>query len=76
MSQRCDFCGKGPSFGNNVSRLGRNAIKRRIKDRTKRRFNANIQTVRTVIEGTPKKVKACTSCIKKGRVPARSQSSS
>jgi large subunit ribosomal protein L28 len=31
-------------------------------------FRPNIQTVHTVIDGTPKRISACTSCIKKGKV--------
>ena len=59
MASVCDVCGKGPVFGNNVSFSHR---------RTRRRFNPNIQTVRTVIGGTPKRLNVCTSCIKAGKV--------
>jgi large subunit ribosomal protein L28 len=55
----CDVCRKGPTFGNNVSHSHR---------RTRRRWNPNIQTVRAVIGGTPKKLNVCTSCIKAGKV--------
>jgi large subunit ribosomal protein L28 len=55
----CDVCGKGPGFGNNVSFSHR---------RTPRRWNPNIQRVRTKIGGTPKKLNVCTSCIKAGKV--------
>jgi large subunit ribosomal protein L28 len=55
----CDVCGKGPGFGNNISHSHR---------RTRRRWNPNIQTVRAVISGTPKRLNVCTSCIKAGKV--------
>jgi large subunit ribosomal protein L28 len=55
----CDVCRKGPTFGNNVSHSHR---------RTRRRWNPNIQTVRAVVGGTPKKLNVCTSCIKAGKV--------
>lgn len=72
MSQRCDVCGKEPGFGNKVSRLGRNAIKRRVRGRSARRFNPNIQSVRTqTSNGTPTRSKVCTSCLKKGKVLRR-----
>jgi large subunit ribosomal protein L28 len=71
MSRRCDFCGKEPSFGKRVARLGKRATARRVKRRTSRRFDPNVQSVRTVIDGTPRRMKACTSCIKKGKVPPR-----
>ena len=38
MASVCDVCGKGPGFGHNVSHSHR---------RTNRRWNPNIQTVRT-----------------------------
>jgi len=34
----------------------------------KRRFNPNLQRVRTVYNGRPKKMMVCTSCIKSGLV--------
>jgi large subunit ribosomal protein L28 len=55
----CDVCGKGPSFGNNISHSHR---------RTRRRWNPNIQTVRAQVDGAPKRLKVCTSCIKAGKV--------
>jgi len=36
--------------------------------RTKRRFNPNIQRVRAVVSGTPKRLNVCTSCLKAGKV--------
>ena len=68
MSAHCDVCGKGPGFGNSVSRLGKNAIKRRVLGRSKRRFNPNIQRVRTVVNGTHKRMNVCTGCLKAGKV--------
>jgi len=55
----CDICGKRPGFGNNVSHSHR---------RTRRRFNPNIQRVRAVVSGTPKRLHVCTSCLKAGKV--------
>ena len=55
----CDVCGKGPGFGNNVSHS---------HVRTRRRWNPNIQTVRAIVSGTPKRMNVCTSCIKAGKV--------
>jgi large subunit ribosomal protein L28 len=52
----CDVCGKRPGFGNNVSHSHR------------RRWNPNIQTVRAIVSGTPKRLNVCTSCIKAGKV--------
>jgi large subunit ribosomal protein L28 len=56
----CDVCGKGPGFGNNVSHSHR---------RTRRRWNPNIQNVRTPAGGgTTRRMQVCTSCIKAGKV--------
>jgi large subunit ribosomal protein L28 len=55
----CDICGKRPGFGNNVSHSHR---------RTRRRWNPNVQRVRATVDGTPKRLYVCTSCIKAGRV--------
>jgi large subunit ribosomal protein L28 len=64
----CEICGKGPGFGNSVSRLGKGALDRKVRKRTKRRFNPNVQRVRALIDGTPRRVNACTRCIKAGKV--------
>jgi large subunit ribosomal protein L28 len=55
----CDVCGKGPTFGNNISHSHR---------RTRRRWNPNIQRVRAKVGNTPKRLNVCTSCIKAGKV--------
>jgi large subunit ribosomal protein L28 len=55
----CDVCGKGPGFGMRVSHSHR---------RTPRRWNPNIQRVRAVVNGSTKRINACTSCIKAGKV--------
>jgi large subunit ribosomal protein L28 len=64
----CDVCGKGPGFGHSVSRLGVRALKRRVRSRTPRRFDPNIQRVRANVNGTHKRLNVCTSCLKAGKV--------
>ena len=59
MAAVCDVCAKRPGFGHNVPWS---------KKRTKRRWNPNIQRVRTVVSGTRKRVNVCTSCLKAGKV--------
>ncbi|MFM9099048.1 MAG: 50S ribosomal protein L28 [Actinomycetota bacterium] len=59
MASVCDICGKGPSFGNNVSHSNR---------RTRRRWNPNIQRIRTLVNGYTKRQNVCTSCLKAGKV--------
>ena len=59
MASVCEICGKKPSFGMNVSHSHR---------RTKRRWNPNIQRVRALVNGAPKRVHVCTGCIKSGKI--------
>ncbi|MGH9949109.1 MAG: 50S ribosomal protein L28 [Pyrinomonadaceae bacterium] len=60
MAQRCDVCGKGPQFGNNVSHAN---------NKTRRRFNPNLQPVRVQLPtGAKGRMKVCTRCIKSGKI--------
>jgi len=68
MGAVCQVCGKHPSFGKKLSRLGKGAMHRRIKGSTSRRFNPNIQRVRAVIDGRAVRIDVCTSCLKAGKV--------
>jgi large subunit ribosomal protein L28 len=68
MGAVCEICGKRPRFGHRVSRLGKGAIKRRVRSRQPRRFNPNIQRVRAVVDGSIRRIDVCTSCIKAGRI--------
>jgi large subunit ribosomal protein L28 len=55
----CDICGKKPQVGNHVSHA---------HNLNKRRFNPNLQRVRTLHNGRVKRMAVCTNCIKSGRV--------
>ncbi|MEA2433336.1 MAG: large subunit ribosomal protein [Actinomycetota bacterium] len=59
MPSVCDVCGKGPGFGNHISHSHR---------RTRRRFNTNVHKMRVVVNGTPKRLAVCTSCLKANKV--------
>lgn len=59
MAQRCDICGKGPQFGNNVSHA---------HNVTRRRFNPNLRRMRAVVGGAHKRIKVCTRCVRSGKV--------
>jgi large subunit ribosomal protein L28 len=59
MAAVCEVCGKRPSWGNNVSHSER---------KTRRRWNPNIQRVRALVGGAPKRVSVCTGCIKSGKI--------
>ncbi|MGI6752458.1 MAG: 50S ribosomal protein L28 [Anaerovoracaceae bacterium] len=59
MSRKCEICGKGQASGNNVSHSNRH---------TRRKWNANIQTVRVKENGTSIRKNVCTRCIRSGKV--------
>lgn len=59
MAKVCDICGKKPGFGNNVSHA---------HNITKRRWVPNLQRVRAIMNGVPKRITVCTSCLKAGKV--------
>ncbi len=59
MSKICEICGKGPSFGNNVSHAN---------NKTRRIWNPNLQKVKAVRNGTVRSIRVCTRCIRSGHV--------
>lgn len=59
MAKVCEICGKGPQFGHRVSHA---------HNLTNRRWNPNLQQVRAVINGTNRKIRVCTQCLKSGKV--------
>jgi large subunit ribosomal protein L28 len=56
---KCEYCGKQQMSGNKVSHSN-------IK--TRRTQSANIQRVRAIVDGKPKRVQVCTRCLRSGRV--------
>ncbi|PLV59010.1 50S ribosomal protein L28 [Thermotoga sp. KOL6] len=60
MAKRCEVCGKAPRSGNNVSHSNK---------KTGRWFRPNLQKVRVVLpDGTVKRMRVCTACLKAGKV--------
>ena len=59
MAKVCYSCGKGPAFGNSRSHS---------MVATRRRFNPNLQKVRILVEGSPRREYVCTRCLKAGKV--------
>jgi len=58
MARVCEMCGKGKQIGYNVSHAN---------NKTKKQWLPNLQTVTLVKDGTSKKTRLCTKCIKKGK---------
>jgi large subunit ribosomal protein L28 len=59
MAQICEICGKGPVSGNNISHAN---------NKTRRRWMPNLQRVRAIVNGSVKRIKVCSACIKSGKV--------
>jgi large subunit ribosomal protein L28 len=60
---RCEICGKGPNYARKVKYRGAFVTKR-----PKRKQKPNLQTVRIIDNGTPRKIKVCTRCLRSGKV--------
>jgi len=59
MAKVCGICGRGPVYGNNISHA---------HNRTRRRWELNLQRVRVRIDGVVRRMNVCASCLKQGRV--------
>jgi large subunit ribosomal protein L28 len=65
MAKQCEICGKGTTFGRNVSHA------HNVTSRTR---EPNLQRVRAVIDGGVRRVRVCTRCLRSGKIvkaPAR-----
>ena len=56
---KCEICGKAVTFGIKVSHSHR---------RSNRTYKPNVKRVKAVVNGTPKRVYACTRCLRSGKV--------
>ena len=59
MARVCDICPKGPSAGHHVSHAN---------NKVNRRWYPNLQRVRAVVNGSVKRIRVCTRCLKGNRV--------
>lgn len=59
MAKYCEVCGKGVTSGNNVSHSHR---------KSKRKWAPNVQRIRVIENGTPKRKYVCTRCMRSGLV--------
>ncbi|MEP6692822.1 MAG: 50S ribosomal protein L28 [Gemmatimonadaceae bacterium] len=55
----CHVCGKGITFGNNVSHAN---------NKTRRVWKPNLQVARILIDGKATKIKVCTRCLAAGKI--------
>lgn len=72
MLKICAICGKSSLRGRSVVRKGLAKAKggtgQKIVRTTKRKFLPNLQRIRILINGHPKRVYVCTKCLKKGKL--------
>ncbi|MCD4824440.1 MAG: 50S ribosomal protein L28 [Phycisphaerae bacterium] len=72
MPRVCPFTGKKTTAGNAISRRGKakylGGVGKRITSRTKRKFKANMQRVRALIDGKVVRINVSTKAIKMGLI--------
>ncbi|MBF7095850.1 50S ribosomal protein L28 [Alkalibacter mobilis] len=59
MSRVCEVCGKGSVSGNQISHSVRH---------TKRVWLPNLQKVRAMVNGSPKRISVCTRCLRSNKI--------
>ncbi len=59
MARRCVVCEKSTQTGHNVSHSNR---------KTNRVWLPNLQRIRIVLDGRPRRAYVCTTCIKSGKI--------
>lgn len=59
MARVCEICGKGVVYGRQRSHA---------ENKSNRTWAPNLKKVKAVVNGTPKTLKVCTSCLRSGKV--------
>ncbi len=59
MARKCEICGKGVVVGMQISHS---------HIRTKRTWAPNLQRVRAIVNGSPRRIMVCTRCLRSGKV--------
>ena len=72
MPRVCPFTGKKTASGRQYTRRGKakylGGVGRKITGKTKRKFRANMQRVRAVIDGTIVRINVSTAAIRSGKI--------
>lgn len=75
MAQVCDVCSKGPIKARKITRRGKSkregGIGLNITGVHLRRQMANLQPIRAIVNGAPKRLLVCTRCLRSGKVQKR-----
>ena len=72
MSRECQICGKRPMVGNRVTTRGKakylGGVGTKITGISRRQFKPNLQRVRVTVDGTNKRIRVCTQCMRSGAI--------
>ncbi len=72
MARECAICGRGSKAGGRIKQRGRakylGGVGRKTTGTSKRQFKPNLQRVKALVDGTPRRIYVCTRCIKNGKV--------
>ena len=60
---KCEVCEKSLNYGNKLS-----ITRSHISKRTSRTWKPNLRTVKTIVNGEPKRIKVCAKCLRSGKV--------
>ncbi|MFW5998687.1 MAG: 50S ribosomal protein L28 [Halanaerobiaceae bacterium] len=72
MARVCEICGKGGNNANRVRRRGKakkeGGVGRNVTSVSGRTQRPNLKKVKAIVDGSPKRIKVCTQCLKSGKV--------
>ncbi len=72
MARVCEICGKGSNNANRVRRRGKakkeGGVGRNVTSISKNKQKPNLKKVKAIIDGSPKRIKVCTQCLKSNKV--------
>lgn len=72
MSRQCELCQKRVEVGYQYAYRGlakaKGGVGIKVTGKTKRKFRPNLQRVRATVDGTVRRVRVCTRCIKSGKI--------
>jgi len=72
VARVCAICGKGTTAGRSIARRGRakhlGGVGIKTTGVSKRTFKPNLQRVRVLVNGAPKRMLVCAKCIRDGKV--------
>ena len=60
---KCEICEKSINFGNKLS-----ITRSHISKRTTRTWKPNLRTIKTIVNGEPKRVTVCAKCLRSGKI--------